>query len=458
MRIGSLDNVSVCIKKYLLPAWQAGPQAPLRILDVSSAELTDSIRPLFDVFEPEYTLVDLDLADGVDTIPAGGGRIPAADGSHDVVISAQTLEHDATFWRTFEEMVRVCCDDGWIIVVTASDGPIRRQPLDCYRFMPDSMSALAELTGTHVIDSWQDPRGPFHDIVGIFRRSPPDPSASPLPPVTSVPLTHQVQNEFPEGAPPEAERGGGAEPCEDFLVRVHDTLQPRFYVEIGVEYGISLRLASCPALGIDPAPALTEPLAADHQVALMTSDDFFAFADVKSMLGPVDLAYIDGMHQIEYVLKDFMNIERHGHPGSVVIIDDIYPVHPLQAERQRASRFWTGDIWKIIPILRGFRPDLLLLPIDTEPTGSLVVIGLDPTNDALWDSFDIICEMAISQMTDVHDDILTRSQSFDPRDPLLQRVFSSLGDARANDDDSVAATIERLRTLIAGALPRRVAS
>jgi hypothetical protein len=289
----------------------------------------------------------------------------------------------------------------------------------------------------------------------VFRKSPPDPSVPALPPVTSVPLVQEVQNDFPPGAPPEAERGAGAEPCSDFLERVHRTLEPRFYVEIGVEYGTSIRLAACPALGIDPAPALTQPLAPNHQISLMTSDDFFAFADVPSMLGPLDLAYIDGMHQIEYVLKDFMNIERYCHAGSVVIIDDIYPVHPLQAERQRKSRFWTGDIWKIIPILRGARPDLLLLPVDTDPTGSLVVVGLDPTNDALWDRFDLLVDMAISKMTEVHDEILTREHAFDPRDRLLQRVFGALRDSRTQGD--VGATLERLRSIVAGSLPRKVA-
>ena len=455
MHIGSLDNMGICIKRHLLPTWVPGSSATLRILDVGGADVNGSYRHLFDVFEPEYTVLDLDLVEGVDMVPTDDGRIPAEDAMFDVVISGQTFEHAATFWKTFEEMVRVCTDDGVIIVIAPSGGPVHRYPVDCYRFMPDSMAALADLTGAHLIDTWRDPRGPFHDLIGVFRKSAPDPSALIPTPDTTVILTQPVQNDFPDGAPPEAERGSGAEPCSDFLERVHRTLQPRFYVEIGVEYGISLRMASCPALGIDPAPALNEPLSSGHELALMTSDDFFTFADVPSMLGPLDLAYIDGMHQIEYVLKDFMNIERNCHPGSVVIIDDIFPSHPLQAERQRSSRFWTGDIWKIIPILRSARPDLLLLPIDTDPTGSLVVIGLDPSNDKLWDSFDLFVEMAISQMTDVPDDILSRDGAFHPADPLLARVFASLRDTRSSDD--IADSIERVRSLVSGSLPRELA-
>ena len=455
MHISSLDNMSICIKKHLLPGFDLDSSRSLRVLDVGGANVNGSFRRLFDVFDPEYIVLDLVPADGVDRVLTEDGLFPDDDGQFDVVVSGSTLEHSTDFWRTFQEMVRVCADDGLIVVIAPSAGPVHRYPVDCYRFLPDSMTALADLTGSYLIDSWQNPMGPWYDIVGVFRKSAPDATVPVLPPVTSVPLTHEVQNDFPPGAPPEAERGAGAEGCSQFLERVHHTLQPRFYVEIGVEYGVSLQLADCPALGIDPAPALNKPLAAQHELAMMTSDDFFAFADTPSLISPIDLAYIDGMHQIEYVLKDFMNIERHCHAGSVVIIDDIYPVHPLQAERQRSSRFWTGDIWKIIPILRGARPDLLLLPIDTEPTGSLVVIGLDPTNDALWKILDVIVEIAISEMTEVHDDILTREGALDPRDPLLQRIFNSLREARTGDE--VRTSIDGLRSLVAGSMPRKVA-
>jgi ABC-type transport system substrate-binding protein len=40
-----------------------------------------------------------------------------------------------------------------------------------------------------------------------------------------------------------------------FLADLHQEFAPRGYVEIGVRYGSSLQLASCPAIGIDPATA-----------------------------------------------------------------------------------------------------------------------------------------------------------------------------------------------------------
>ena len=159
MRISSLDNMSFCIKKHLLPGLAPGSGTALRILDVRSTDVNGSYRPLFDVFEPEYTVLDLEMTDGVDLVLGPDGRLPVEDGQFDVVISGQTFEHSAYFWRTFEEMVRVCADDGLIVVIAPSGGPVHRYPVDCYRFYPDSMNALAELTGTHLIDTWRDPRG-----------------------------------------------------------------------------------------------------------------------------------------------------------------------------------------------------------------------------------------------------------------------------------------------------------
>ncbi len=98
---------------------------------------------------------------------------------------------------------------------------------------------------------------------------------------------------------------------------------------------------------------------------------------------PVDLAFIDGMHWFEFALRDFLNIERRSHAATVVVFDDVFPAHPWQAERDRRTRVWTGDIWKIAACLRKYRPDLVLIPCDTWPTGMLLVLGLDAANETL---------------------------------------------------------------------------
>jgi hypothetical protein len=142
------------------------------------------------------------------------------------------------------------------------------------------------------------------------------------------------------------------------------------------------------------------------------------------------------------------------HPGSVVIVDDIYPAHALQGERIRQSRFWTGDVWKMIKLLSNARPDLILLPLDTSPTGSLLVLGLDPNNRTLWEKFDVLMDWAINNWKETPSEIVQRSMSFDPRDPLIDRILTMIRDGRENGTE--LSTLERVRSLVDGSLPRLV--
>jgi hypothetical protein len=321
------------------------------------------------------------------------------------------------------------------------------------------MQGLANSSGLVLVDQWVSDFGPWHDNVGVFRHPGFDPALAHLTTDLSVEPASELQNSFPTDLPDEIEHGAGTEWKYTFLERLHEHLDPRFYLEVGVFDGASLAIATCDAVGIDPEPVLTHDLAQNHRISRTTSDDFFQLTDEPDELPVVDLAYIDGMHLAEYVLKDFMHVEQHSNRFSVVVIDDIYPAHPLQAERERQSRFWTGDVWKIIPILRGARPDLILLPIDTEPTGTLLVLGLDPDNRNLWASFDIFVEWIMTAMTEVHPDILGRDDKIDPFDPLLPRVLGMLREARQADAAHTGSgddVLDRIRHLVAGALPRRI--
>jgi hypothetical protein len=94
----------------------------------------------------------------------------------------------------------------------------------------------------------------------------------------------------------------------------------------------------------------------------------------------VSLAFIDGMHLAEYALRDFINVERHAHWTSVVVFDDILPRSPSEAGRNRTAKEWTDDVYKVVEIFSHHRPDLILLRVSAQPTGLLLVLGLDPAS------------------------------------------------------------------------------
>ncbi|MFW5895730.1 MAG: class I SAM-dependent methyltransferase, partial [archaeon] len=123
------------------------------------------------------------------------------------------------------------------------------------------------------------------------------------------------------------ERGIGDTKKTEVFKQLHKHINPNFYLEIGVLKGKMFELANCKKLGIDP-----EPKTDDKNVYTMESDTFF---DTNTLHDKVDIAYIDGMHLFEYVLRDFINVEKYSHKKTLIMIDDVFPAHPKQANRER---------------------------------------------------------------------------------------------------------------------------
>jgi hypothetical protein len=176
------------------------------------------------------------------------------------------------------------------------------------------------------------------------------------------------------------------------LRRIHRHLRPRSYLEIGVSRGESLEcvLPETQVLGIDPAPNLARPAPANVRIYRETSDDFFARYSPRAELAgqPVELAFIDGMHHFEYALRDFINIERCCSRASVILIHDCYPLDERTAQREQVTGFWSGDIWRLMLLLRTHRPDLVVRTIATPPTGLGIVVNPDPASHVLADRLD----------------------------------------------------------------------
>lgn len=216
------------------------------------------------------------------------------------------------------------------------------------------------------------------------------------------------------------------------LAHLHQILEPRLYFEIGVRVGNSLRLSRGHAIGVDPEPDITWPIPENIHLFECTSDLFFETLADGAIKRPIDMAFIDGMHLFEFALRDFINIESRAHRDSVIVVDDIYPNHSLQASRDRKTRVWMGDIWKLHMCLEKHRPDLGLVRLDSSPSGLMIITGLDPENRTLRNNHDsIVSDYLSADYATPPTSVIERDGAINSNDPAL---WVRLQRARLNRD------------------------
>jgi hypothetical protein len=258
----------------------------------------------------------------------------------------------------------------------------------------------------------------------------------------------------------------------DILRALHRDVRPRTYLEIGVNDGKSLALSRVPSIAIDPAFVVKVPISCDVRLVKATSDAFFKSRDplghfrtgrnpframarrnpLSIMRDPViEMAFIDGMHLFEFALRDFMNVERHSTWSTVIMLDDMLPRNVDEAARDRVTRAWAGDVYKVVEVLNRYRPDLIIVPIHSAGTGVLMVLGADPTNTVLADNYDkIVEEFVVPDPQVVPKSTLTRVDAVDPDKFLAAGFWPDL--VRARNTRRGRAAFDRLRPTIEAAV------
>jgi hypothetical protein len=193
-----------------------------------------------------------------------------------------------------------------------------------------------------------------------------------------------------------------------WLKEAQQLLASQMYLEIGTHAGDSLKMIACDAVCIDPNFTIsTNVLMRRRNTHFFqgTSDEFFADASLVKRILPngIDLAFLDGLHLYEALLKDFINTERNiSSDDSMIVMHDCLPLNERMAERVRRNGdeseleeirdFWTGDVWKVVLILKKYRPDLNICYLDCGPTGLVVCTSLNRSNILLANDYDRIVE------------------------------------------------------------------
>jgi hypothetical protein len=183
---------------------------------------------------------------------------------------------------------------------------------------------------------------------------------------------------------------------EAFFRALHGQAAFDWYMEIGCRSGQIFATAPGRTIAVDPFFQVDRNVIAAKpalHIFQQTSDDFFAEGFLARNDIRLSVSFLDGMHLCEYLLRDFMNTEAQSKAEGVVLMHDCSPYDHAMTVRDYAARdgrAWTGDVWKLLPILAEYRPDLRVQVFDCASTGLVAVSNLAPSSRVLHDHYDEI--------------------------------------------------------------------
>jgi hypothetical protein len=137
--------------------------------------------------------------------------------------------------------------------------------------------------------------------------------------------------------------------CACEIINKH-TKETDVYLEIGIETGFTYKNTHfINKTGVDP-----DPKCEYENILKLTSDEYFEkYTDSK------DVIFIDGMHQVEYIVNDINNSINIINDNGIIFIDDILPINYFEQLKIPFNHYyenniikyrepWTGDVWKVI--------------------------------------------------------------------------------------------------------------
>jgi hypothetical protein len=228
-----------------------------------------------------------------------------------------------------------------------------------------------------------------------------------------------------------------------FLKRLHENFLFDWYMEVGCRAGKSFSLSRSKTIAVDPffrAEINIITAKPELYVFQKTSDDFFGSGFLARNKIKLSVSFLDGMHLVEYLLRDFIATEQASNSKGVILMHDTAPSTAAMTMRDframpAGNAAWTGDVWKLVPILQKYRPDLTLQMLDCRPTGLLMVTGLDPKNRVLSQKYaQIIAEWKDLTIEDYGIDRFANSFEFTSALDMTKANFPQFEAVRLNAD------------------------
>ena len=172
----------------------------------------------------------------------------------------------------------------------------------------------------------------------------------------------------------------------DVISYQFNRINPKLFIAIG-DHAKYVQCVPQPilGLGIDVWPSMNlKSLPANQLVYPVSSDYFFHSPYMIQHIHP-DIVLISGFYKFEQVLRDVMFSEKLCKKESIIMFTNTVPLADGDVERDDlvASNHHTGDVFKIIPIFRKYRPSVKISTLTDVDKGITILENLDESDHTL---------------------------------------------------------------------------
>ncbi len=148
MHPSAYQAMARCIEKYV------PKDRRLTVVDFGSRTVRERRKHMTHralLADHDCEVIGVDIIDGinVDVVMKKPYRLPMKTNSADVVLSGQVFEHIPFFWASLLEVARVLKPGGHFLMTVPSRGHVHTI-VDCWRYYPDGVRAMAAFAGLEV--------------------------------------------------------------------------------------------------------------------------------------------------------------------------------------------------------------------------------------------------------------------------------------------------------------------